>query len=252
MTITGAANTVRRWNAGMPRAYRRAAGIVAARPGVHGAVPTRRPIPLVFALAACSATTPPTPPSRPAAEASLAPPAGPTASEREAKSRAAVVALVGTTPPEWQAERWMNSPALELGKLRGSVVLVRWWTAGCPFCSTTAPALRAFDRTYGARGLRVVGMYHHKEATAFDPAVYEDTARKYEFTFPIAFDPEWRTLQSWLRDAAGQPVEPGWTSVTFVLDKHGVIRHVHPGGSYVEGQPGHAELRSAIERLLTE
>jgi len=161
-----------------------------------------------------------------------------------------VASLIGTTPPAWHAERWLNSPPLELADLRGSVVLVRWWTAGCPFCSTTAPALRAFDQEYGPRGLQVIGMYHHKEDTPFDPAVYEATARKYQFTFPVAFDPEWHTLGSWLRDASGHGVSTGFTSVTFLLDKHGVIRHVHPGGSYVEGEPGYAEMRAAIERLL--
>lgn len=161
-------------------------------------------------------------------------------------------AILGTTPPEWHAERWMSSPPLELAKLRGQVVMVRWWTAGCPFCSTTAPALRTFDRTYGARGLRVVGMYHHKEATPFDPKVYEETAKKYEFTFPVAVDPEWKTLDSWLRDASGRKVDTGWTSVTFLLDKRGVIRHVHPGGSYVEGDPAYGEMRAAVEKLLAE
>lgn len=165
---------------------------------------------------------------------------------------AAVAALLGTTPPEWEAERWLNSPPLSLAGLRGSVVLVRWWTAGCPFCSASAPALRAFDRDYRERGLKVIGMYHHKEDTPFDPKVYEDTARKYEFAFPLAVDPEWRTLQSWMRDANGNVVNTGWTSVTFVLDKQGVVRHVHPGGKYVDGDRAHAELRDAIERLLAE
>ena len=146
----------------------------------------------------------------------------------------------------------MNSPARTLASLRGSVVLVRWWTAGCPFCSASAPALREFHRTYGPRGLQVIGMYHHKEDTPFDPSVYEETARKYEFTFPVAFDPEWRTLESWLRDRDGHAVSTGWTSVTFVLDKHGVIRHVHPGGEYKDGDAAHSEMRAVIERLLAE
>lgn len=163
-----------------------------------------------------------------------------------------VTALVGTTPPEWRLERWMSSPPRTLASLRGSVVMVRWWTAGCPFCSATAPALRHFDRAYAARGLHVIGIYHHKEATPFDPAVYEETARKYGFTFPVAFDPDWHTLESWLRDRDGKPVSTGFTSVTFLLDKRGVIREVHRGGQYVEGDPAYAALQQAIERLLAE
>ena len=170
----------------------------------------------------------------------------------DTKARDAAAKLVGTTPPEWKAERWLGSSPLTLAGLRGKVVLVRWWTAGCPFCSATAPSLRAFDKMYGPRGLTVVGMYHHKEETPFDPTVYEDTARKYELTFPVAFDPEWQTFHSWMRDATGAEVDTGWTSVTFLLDKHGVIRQVHPGGSYVAGDPAYAELEAMIERLLAE
>jgi peroxiredoxin len=170
----------------------------------------------------------------------------------DAPAQAAVAALIGTSPPEWQLERWMGAQPRTLASLQGSVVMVRWWTAGCPFCSTSAPALRHFDRTYGPRGLHVIGIYHHKEDTPFDPAVYEETARKYGFTFPVAFDPAWRTLESWLRDRQGKPLSTGWTSVTFLLDRHGVIRHVHPGGQYVEGDPAYAEMQAAIERLLAE
>jgi peroxiredoxin len=171
---------------------------------------------------------------------------------KPAKKPDPVAALVGTKPPEWQVERWMSSPPLTLASLRGSVVMVRWWTAGCPFCSATAPALRHFDKTYAPRGLHVVGIYHHKEETPFDPAVYEETAKKYGFTFPVAFDPDWKTLGSWMRDRDGKPVDTGWTSVTFLLDKKGVIREVHPGGQYVEGDPAYAELQQTIERLLAE
>jgi peroxiredoxin len=190
-------------------------------------------IALAIALSACSK----------APAATGAPPPDPDA---------AIAALVGTTPPAWKAERWMNSPPLELEKLRGSVVLVRWWTAGCPFCSTTAPSLKKFDQMYGSRGLRIVGMYHHKEATPFNPKVYEETAAKLGFTFPVAVDPDWHTLESWLRDRDGKAVSTGWTSITFVLDKRGVIRHVHPGGSYVEGEPAYDQMRTVLERLLVE
>jgi peroxiredoxin len=161
--------------------------------------------------------------------------------------------VIDQPAPPWQVSQWFNSPPLTLEQLRGKVVLVRWFMGpSCPFCSATAASLRALDERYASKGLTVIGMYHHKEETPFDPAVYEQTARKYEFTFPLAVDPDWRTLQSWMRDRAGNPVSTGFTSVTFLLDKRGVIRHVHPGGQYVDGDPAHAELQAAIERLLAE
>jgi hypothetical protein len=50
----------------------------------------------------------------------------------------------------------------------------------------------------------------------------------------------------------GKPVNTGWTSVTFLLDKKGVVRHVHPGGQYVKGDTAHQKLTSMIEQLLKE
>src|SRR5689334_15268027 len=71
--------------------------------------------------------------------------------------------LIGKAPPEWQVTNWMNSSALQLKDLRGKVVLVRWWTApDCPYCRATAPALNEFYAQYHAKGLEVIGFYHHK------------------------------------------------------------------------------------------
>jgi len=191
---------------------------------------------------ASGAGAPPTAKAQPAAKASPSPPGSTTSSARDEGA-----SLVGTTPPEWQVERWLNSPPLTLASLRGQVLLVRWWTAGCPYCSTSAPALRALQRDFGPKGLVVVGMYHHKEDGPYDPNVTVKTAKAYGFTFPIAFDPEWRTFHSWMRD-----VDTGWTSVTFLLDRKGVVRWFHPGGSYEPGDAAYAELRKTVTTLLSE
>jgi peroxiredoxin len=167
-------------------------------------------------------------------------------------TKSSIPALQGTTPPDWQAERWLNSTPLHLADLRGKVVLVRWWTAHCRYCRDTAPALRELHQRYRSQGLVVVGMYHHKEDGPFDPTVYEQTAKQYRFKFPLAFDDEWRTFHSWMRDRQGNRVDTGWTSVTFVLDKKGVVRHVHRGGSYFKGDADYLALTTVLEQLLAE
>ena len=171
----------------------------------------------------------------------------PGASSYDARERSAIDALVGTTPPEWRVERWLNSPPLTLAGLRGKVVLVRWWTAGCPYCAASAPALREMHRDFAAGGLVVVGMYHHKDDGPYDPRVTEKTAKDYGFTFPVAFDPEWRTFHAWMGGA-----DSGWTSVTFLLDRKGVVRWFHPGGSYAPGDAAYTDLRRTVTALLAE
>lgn len=155
--------------------------------------------------------------------------------------------IVGSPAPEWRAEHWINSPPLKLADLRGRVVLVRFWTApDCPYCSATAPSLVDFHRRYAAQGLTVVGFYHHKEEGALDPRAVERYARVFGFEFPVAIDPDWATLRSWWLDGRDRK----FTSASFLLDRRGIVRHVHPGGQYVRGDSDYAALEEKIQELL--
>jgi peroxiredoxin len=157
--------------------------------------------------------------------------------------------LIGSRPPEWQVTNWFNGAPVKLEDLRGKVVLVRWWTAPeCPYCRATAPALNEFYRTYHDRGLEVIGFYHHKS----DEPLKLQTVRKYAdnfgFKFPVAIDTDWKTLHQWWLDGGRRD----FTSVSFLIDKHGIIRHLHPGGEYVKGDKAYGEMKEAIEKLLME
>lgn len=155
--------------------------------------------------------------------------------------------LLGRPVPEWEAEHWMGSPPLALQDLRGRVVLVRFWTGpGCPYCRATAPALNTLHERYGSSGLTVVGLYHHKARRPLDPEAVHRYAEELGFEFPVAVDPGWRTLRRWWLDRA----DSGWTSVSFLLDREGIVRWIHPGGQYVEGDGDFEELEAEIRRLL--
>lgn len=168
-------------------------------------------------------------------------------------SRAEEKSPVGTKAPEWEVTNWMNSDALKLGDLKGKVVLVRWWFGpGCPFCKATAPALNEFHSRNKDQGLVVIGFYHHKANTPLSPARVQRTAKDYQFEFPIAIDEAkdsgWRTLNRWwLNDDKRR-----WTSVSFLIDRQGVIRHVHPGGQYVKGDKAYEAMKAKIEELVKE
>lgn len=155
--------------------------------------------------------------------------------------------LVGTPVPEWEFAEWFNSPPLSLEQLKGKVVLVRWWTRPeCPYCAASAPYLVQWDEQYRRRGFVLVGVYHHKSAA---PLTREHVARlveRYGFRFPVAVDPGWRTLQHWWLEGRPQ----SWTSVSFLIDKRGIIRRVHPGGSYTEEEA--RAVGSLIGELLEE
>lgn len=157
--------------------------------------------------------------------------------------------LIGAPAQPWHVSDWINSDPKELEDLRGRVVLVRWWTApGCPYCRNSAPALNQFYNRYKDQGLSVIGFYHHKSRGKPDLAEVTRQGRRLGFAFPIAIDHDWRTLRRWWLDRNDR----NWTSVTFLLDHKGVIRHIHPGGQYIEGDDAHGTLQRAIEELLAE
>ena len=155
--------------------------------------------------------------------------------------------LLGSRPPEWEIREWLNSDRLTLAALRGKVVLVRWWTGPqCDFCTTSADALNGFWKEHRERGLVVVGMYHHKADTPLTREHVEAQARRLGFEFPIGIDQNWSALRRWWLAKE----ERGWTSVTFLLDREGIVRHVHAGGAYFKGEPGYDALKAAVKEAL--
>jgi peroxiredoxin len=156
--------------------------------------------------------------------------------------------LIGTKAWDWQVKNWMNSGPVQLKDLSGKVVLVRWWTEGCPFCSATAPALNEFYDQFHSRGLQVIGFYHHKSNEPLDVEKVHQCAKRLGFKFPVAIDYDWQTLRRWWLDSSGA----SWTSVSFLIDRKGTIRHVHPGGQYVQGDDDYRVMKAKIEQLLAE
>jgi len=162
--------------------------------------------------------------------------------------------LIGRRAPAWSFERWIRSPALTPQDLRGQVVLLRWWTEGCDFCAATLPGLEALRKRYGDDGLVIIGVYHPKPPRAVSDRDIVAMANRLGFKGPIAVDQRWTTLERyWL---AGHERE--YTSVSFLIDRDGLIRWVQRGGEYHPSpDPRHARcdleyrgLEKALADLL--
>ena len=155
--------------------------------------------------------------------------------------------LIGTRAPEWTVSEWIGGEPRTLASLRGRVVLVRWWTApDCPYCAASAEGLNELAGRYRDRGLSVLGFYHHKAKSPLTRGHVEVQAQRLGFKFPIAVDDDWKTLHRWWLDRTAR----GWTSVTFLIDREGIIRHVHPGGAFFSGEPGFKALEKAVLAAL--
>ena len=164
--------------------------------------------------------------------------------------------LIGKPAPEWEKLEWMNSQPLKLDELADQVVLIRWWTNTCSFCSRSAPALNEFHEAFKDKGLVVIGMYHPKPPGPRRQKTLEKAVERFGFEFPIALDMDWRTLRRyWLAKGGNR-----WTSVSFLIDKGGKIRYIHPGGEYYKGEDetrteaerDYDELKMMIKKLIAE
>jgi peroxiredoxin len=166
-------------------------------------------------------------------------------------------AIVGQPAPAWGTHRWVQGGPLSLASLRGRVVLVRFFmSADCPYCRGTAPSLNELHREFAPAGLVVVGMFTPKPrprpASVEEVRAYVET---YGFRFPVAVDDDWSALRAlWL----DRVPDARFTSSSLLIDKQGIVRHVHPGGTFAKdgtdprARRDYEALRAAIERLLAE
>jgi thiol-disulfide isomerase/thioredoxin len=166
------------------------------------------------------------------------------AAERDIDSAAEII---GRRAPAWRFTRWVRGAPAGLDDLRGKVVLLRWWTEGCHYCEATLPALEALRRKHEPDGLVVIGVFHPKPPREISNARILRVAKRLGFSGPISLDRDWKTLEAyWL---GGHP-ERSWTSVSFLIDRDGVIRWVHGGGEYhASDDPLHARCGAQLDQL---
>lgn len=189
---------------------------------------------LALALAACPGVDAPEPTVPEPAPAT--PPASLASSE-----------LVGTPAREFTDLVWLDAQPRTLASHRGKVVLVRFWTDTCPYCRGTAPKLNQLDAEFRAQGLTVLGLYPAKPRGR--AAIRDEVAaavKEWALEFPVAIDSSWSTIDAWWLKTGDREA----TSASFLIDRRGIIRLVHPGPEFSDAEL--AELRVKISALLAE
>ena len=149
--------------------------------------------------------------------------------------------MIGKVAPAWVHRGWVNSPPLEIGQLRGKVLLLRFFSDQ----PLGAAAVREFYATYQPQGLAVVGFYNPEPMpTDTDPAFVRTLADSLGFRFPVGMDSQWETVNRyWLNRA---DAERG--GMTFLIDRKGIIRYIQPDGQY-EKDSKNRKAREAYQKL---
>ena len=120
----------------------------------------------------------------------------------------------------------------KVGVALGKVTIVDFWATYCAPCRKSFPELQALYVKYKAKGLEIASVNVDEEDNTI-AAFARDTGAK----FPIGWDKDMKIAGLY---------KPPMMPTTFVVDKTGVIRHIHAG--YRDGTI--AAIEAQIKDLL--
>lgn len=143
-------------------------------------------------------------------------------------------AEVGGPAPNCALASLSDSQNYDLAQFRGKVVYVDFWSSWCGPCAKSFPFMGELQRELQDQGLQVVGVNldeSPEDAKAF--------LAKHPAAFTVAAD----TNQQCAKEFGVQAMPS-----SYLIDRNGVIRHVHLGFRPEEAK----EFRALAEQLLAE
>ncbi len=115
----------------------------------------------------------------------------------------------------------------------GKIVVVDFWASWCAPCKASFPALSRLQEEFGPRVV-IVGVSVDEKKTAYEQ-------------FLARLKPSFATVRDGAHQLTAQVKVPTMPT-SYVLDRHGVVRFVHPG--FHDHTP--QELRAQLQQLLEE
>ena len=149
-------------------------------------------------------------------------------------------ARAGRTAPDFSAGGpWFNTGGrpLTLAALRGKVVAVEIWTAGCYNCLNVLPSLKQWDARYRSQGLVIVGVHAPEFRHERSEQYVRNRVANLGIRYPVVMDNGFRIWRAYNNIY--------WPTI-YLVDKRGIIRYSHAG----EGNYDATE--SMIRSLLAE
>lgn len=130
-----------------------------------------------------------------------------------------------STLPEFQGiSHWLNSEPLSLADLKGSVVLVQFWTFACINCQRTLPYITRWHQQYASQGLKVIGIHTPEFAFERDINKIKRALQQHQITYPVPLDNEFKTWNAYDNQY--------WPHL-FLADRQGLLRYDQIGeGAY--------------------
>jgi thiol-disulfide isomerase/thioredoxin len=148
--------------------------------------------------------------------------------------RASAESMVGRVAPDCElALRGEKSP-VAIQQFRGGVTYVDFWASWCAPCLVSFPFMEGLQKDFAARGLRVLAVNMDRNPS--------DAARflsRHGAVFPVALGDN---------EACARRFAVETMPTSFLIDRKGTIRRIHPGF-----RPGEeAALRAWVSQALAE
>jgi len=140
-------------------------------------------------------------------------------------------------PPLTGGTGWINSAPLSADALKGSVVLIDFWTFDCINCQHTLPHVREWAQKYQPLGLKVIGVHTPEYPHEKDPTAVRAAVKKWGLSYPVVTDNDYK-----IWSAFGNQYWPAH----YLFDARGQLRYTFFGEGNYAGQ------EQAIEQLLKE
>ncbi|MCX5387374.1 cytochrome c biogenesis protein CcdA [Streptomyces sp. NBC_00083] len=134
--------------------------------------------------------------------------------------------------------KWLNTPGgapVDLAAQHGKVVLIDFWTYSCINCQRSLPHIEAWNATYKAYGLEVIGVHSPEFPFEKDAGNVASQAKKLGVTYPVALDNKLTTWDNYRNRF--------WPA-KYLIDSDGTVRYFKFG----EGQ--YDQTENLIRTLL--
>lgn len=152
------------------------------------------------------------------------------------KSNAILQGLVGCQAPDFSVKTIDGKP-IRLSELKGKVVIINFWFAGCVPCIVENPGLNKLVQEYKGRDVVFIAFSRDREELLREtikayPFNYQHVSASYDITKPFCKFSGWPT--------------------NMVLDKNGILRLVFAGGptDMKQSDEAHDRIKPVIEKYL--
>lgn len=152
-------------------------------------------------------------------------------------ARAADAPAFAQTAPE----DWLNSKPLDWPALRGTVVLVEFWTFACSNCIRSQPWLRTLEAKF-PKGFEIIGVHTPELPQEYVRSNVVERSRKLGITHPVVIDNDYATWNAWSNRY--------WPAF-YLVDAKGQVRAQYIGETHA-GDERARRIEADIARVLSE